>query len=348
MKKLLYSVGICLAATQIQAQVVNSTDLFIGEDAVVSIGQDVVNEGKITNNGKLHLQRNLNNNGAIASKGEMIFDGINKQTLRGEKAISASNVKLENDIRLENTLTVTDQMTFRRGVVESSNQSPLVFANNAKHAGASDFSHVRGVVQKEGNGSFEFPLGDGTNYRSFVAENNDGKVLLGEYIAKSPLNVSGEMQENVTAINDTEYWSIRSNDFASAKVSLASSSDMNEIAYLQRGTWEVKEDAKLTASQNGTLFTLGKSRNEKPAIGVWPNPTDGEFNLKLSGMNANENVTVSVTDQAGEIVLQKIGRVADLRKAYAVPSNLAAKELNIVVVRGDNQRPLYQKLFLNK
>jgi hypothetical protein len=348
MKKLLYSVGICLAAVQVQAQVVNSTDLYIGEDAVVSISQDVVNEGKITNNGKLYLQNNVNNNGAIASKGELVFNGINKQTVRGEKAISASQVKLENDIRLESPMTVTDQMTFRRGVVESSNQSPLVFANNAKHNGASDFSHVRGVVQKEGNGSFEFPLGDGTNYRSFVAEGN-GQTLLAEYIAKSPLNVSGEVQENVKAINETEHWSIRSTELnASTKVELASSSDMNEIAVLKRGTWEVSEDAKLNASQNGTLFTLARSGKEKPAIGVWPNPTDGEFNLKLSGLNSNELVTVSVTDQAGEIVLKKEGRVADLRKAYQVPSTLAAKELNIVVVRGDNQRPLYQKLFLNK
>jgi hypothetical protein len=348
MKKLLYSVGICLAAMQVQAQVVNSTDFYIGEDAVVSIGQDVINEGKITNNGKLHLQSNLNNNGAVASKGEIVFNGINKQTIRGEKAISASQIKLENDIRLESPLTVTEQMNFRRGVVESSNQSPLVFASNAKHDGASDYSHVRGVVQKEGNGSFEFPLGDGTNYRSFVAEGN-GQTLLAEYIAKSPLNISGELEESVKAINETEYWSLRSNELsANAKVSLTSNSDMNDVAFLKRGTWEVSEDAKLNATQTGTLFTMARGGKEKPAIGVWPNPTDGEFNLKLSGLNANEIVTVSVTDQAGEVVLKKEGRVADLRKAYQVPSNLAAKELNIVVVRNDNQRPLYQKLFLNK
>lgn len=348
MKKIIYSVGICLVATQIHAQVVNRTDFYIGEGAVVSFGQDVVNEGKITNNGKMHLQANINNNGAIASKGEVVFDGINKQTIRGEKEMALANVKLENDVRLETSLRVSEQMNFRRGVVESTNQAPIVFENGAKHSGASDYSHVRGVIKKEGAEAFEFPLGDGTNYRSFMTDDASNQTLIAEYVAKSPLNVSGVVQENVVAINESEYWSLRSDATASARVSISNSSDLSEIAFLKRGTWEVKEDATLSATNNGTLFTLARSRNERPAIGVWPNPSEGEFNLKLTGLKSDEMVTVNVTDQAGVVVLKKEGRVADLRRAYEVPSTLAAKELNIIVTRGDNQKPLYQKLFLNK
>ena len=61
MKRFIYSLGVCLLAGHVNAQFVNGTDFYVGEGAVVSFNTDVINEGKITNNGKVHFQKNLEN-----------------------------------------------------------------------------------------------------------------------------------------------------------------------------------------------------------------------------------------------------------------------------------------------
>ena len=93
---------------------------------------------------------------------------------------------------------------------------------------------------------------------------------------------------------------------------------------------------------------MARSRDIKPAIGVYPNPTEGEFFLKLSGMNENEMVTVDITNQDGSTIMHKEGYVKNLRKAYFLPETLPATELTVRVVREGSNKSLYQKMILNK
>lgn len=352
MKKIIYSLGICLLVGQAHAQFVNNTEFFVSEGAIVSFNTDVVNEGKITNNGKVHFQKNLENLNSITSTGTTVFDGNGIQLIKSEKELSFNQLQLDNDVRLETPVRVNGLLSFRRGVVESSAVNPLVFSADAKHSGASDFSHVRGVVKREGSEAFEFPLGDGTNFRAFaVARNSDSQVLTASYLYKSPLNISGEVSTNVETINENEYWSLKSESVkGSAQVSVNSQSGLEEIAYLKRGTWDVLEDSKLSAStdlKNGTLFTLARSRNIKAEIGVYPNPTQGEFFLKLGGMSDTEFITVDITNQDGTTIMHKEGMVKDLRKAYTLPEALPATELTVRAIR-EGSKSLVQKMILEK
>lgn len=353
MKKIIYSLGVCLVATQLHAQVVNNTDFFVSEGAVVSFNTDVVNEGKLTNNGKIHFQKNFDNLSSVKSAGTVVFDGSTPQVLKSAKELSFSQVLLDNDLKLETTLRIDESLSFRRGIIESSTKNPLVFAENGKYNGASDFSHVMGVVSKEGNESFEFPLGDGTNFRSFrVARTNENQKLTASYLYRSPLNVSEQVSDGVDALNQSEYWSLKSESLKSeALVSVSNKSDLDGIAFLDKGTWSMTEDANLSAATNlkdGTLFTLAKSKNIQPAIGVYPNPTEGEFFLKLSGLNENEMITVDITNQDGSKIMHKNGLVKDLRKAYTLPDNLPATELTVRVIRETSKKALTQKMILNK
>lgn len=354
MKKIIYSLGVCLVATQLQAQVFNGTDFYVSEGAVVSFNTDVVNEGKLTNNGKIHFQKNFDNLSSVKSSGVVVFDGSAPQVLRSSKELAFGQLFLDNDLKLETAVRIDESLSFRRGVIESSSQNPLVFGQNGKYNGASDFSHVKGVVTKEGNESFEFPLGDGTNFRSFrVARSNENQKLTASYSFRSPLNVSEQVSEGVDALNQSEFWSLRSElARGAAQVSVNGSSDLDGIAFLDKGTWSMTEDANLSAATNlkdGTLFTLARSRNIQANIGVYPNPTEGEFFLKLAGMNENEMITVDITNQDGSKIMHKEGFVRDLRKAYTLPENLPATELTVRVLReGSSKKALYQKMILNK
>jgi hypothetical protein len=352
MKKIVYSLGLCLLAGHINAQFVNSTNFYVSEGAVVSFNTDVINEGKITINGKVHFQKNLENLNAVQTLGVAVFDGNRTQLIKSKNELSFSQLMLENDVKLETPVRVNESVAFRRGVIETSSTNPLIFSSDAKHNGASDFSHVIGIVKKEGSEAFEFPLGDGTNLRSFnVARNDRSQVLSASYLYKSPLNISGQVSESVEKINENEYWTLKSeSEKGSAQVELSSKAGLEEVAYLKKGTWDVLEESKLSAStdlSNGTLFTLAKSRNIKAEIGVYPNPTESEYFLNLGGMNENEQIIVDVTNQNGSTVMHKEGMVKDLRKAYQLPENLPATELTIRVQRIGN-KPLTQKMILKK
>ena len=352
MKKIIYSIGVCLIAANADAQFVNSTDFYVSDGAVVSFNMDVVNEGKLTNEGKVHFQRNLENLNIIRSTGTAVFDGNSPQELKSKNELVFQNISLENDVKLGAIVRIEKNLDFRRGIIESSDKNPLIFAPEAAHSGMSDYSHIRGVVRKEGNNSFDFPLGDGSTLRTFnIAKNVNNQVLTAAYLFRSPLNISGQVSENLQSINENEYWSLKSESVkGSTKVEVNAQSGMEEIAYLNRGTWEVLEDSKLSAAtdlKNGTLFTLAKSRNIKADIGVYPNPTEGEFFLKLTGMNENEKIVVTIINQDGTTIMRKEGIVKDLRTTYELPEALVATELNVHVQR-ENNKSLVQKMILHK
>ncbi|WP_337041632.1 hypothetical protein [Emticicia sp. 17c] len=353
MKKIIYSLGVCLVATQLQAQVVSNAEFFVSEGAVVSFNTDVTNEGKFTNKGKVHFQKNFDNLSTVESSGTVVFDGNSPQILKSSKELTFGQLFLDNDLKLEAPLRINEGLSFRRGVLESSSSSPLVFSNGSRYSGASDFSHVKGVISKEGNEAFEFPLGDGTNFRSFsVARSNENQVLTASYLYRSPLNVSEQVSEGIDDINKNEYWSLKSESMkASAQVSFNNNSDLDGVAYLNRGTWAIAEGSELSSAtdlKSGTLFTLARSRNVQAAIGVYPNPTEGEFFLKLTGMDDTEKIVVDITNQDGGKIMHKEGTVRELRKAYLLPENLPATELTVRVMRENSKKVLFQKMILNK
>ena len=81
-------------------------------------------------------------------------------------------------------------------------------------------------------------------------------------------------------------------------------------------------------------------------IGIWPNPTQGEFNLKLTGMRDTDKITVDVTNQDGRVIMKMNGIVKELRKAYTLPSGLVTTNLTVRVINGTEA--MTQNLILNK
>lgn len=350
MKKVISTICVALCATAASAQVVSNTSFFVSEGAVVSIGQDFQNNGDFINEGAVHFQKDLINDGTINSQGNVILDGYAKQELKGTNAVVLANVALENDVELYNPLVVENEIRFNNGIVESSEKSPLVFAENANHTGASDVSHVVGSVRKLNADKFTFPLGDGSMFRAFEADGQKGN-LTASYVAQNPFEVSSQFAKGVDYINEYEYWTLRSdNDKQEASVTIEGSDFATDgIAYLNKGSWKINDGQgfdKYKGLNQGILFTSGKGRNIQKSIGVWPNPTQGEFNLKLGGMDDNDEIMVDVTNADGRVVIRASGMVKDLRKVYGLPISLVTTELTVRVLNGDER--LSEKLLLNR
>lgn len=343
MKKILLTLSVGMVATQLSAQFVNNGLVHISEGAVVSVGMKTVNNGEFSNQGNLELKNDLENNAKLVSNGNLTLNAEGGLAISGSKSVLAKNVQIGNDVQLKTPLEVTGLVEFNSGLVFSSDDAPLAFSANAQHKNASDFSHVVGAVKKSGNGSFEFPIGDAYSKKAFTVTDLEGGSLTANYIAENPLAVSSELDYDVERVNDFEYWAIKSESAApNVNVELAN----NEVVSLKSGVWEKKPKKGILLGSQEALFTSGKSKNFVKEIGVWPNPTSGEFNLKLSGMRDSDDILVDITNQDGTIVQSLKGKVSELRKAYRLPKNLATTNLKVRVINGDEV--LTQSLILNK
>lgn len=340
MKRVLLTLGMGVMVTQVSAQFVNNGSIHVSGGAIVSIGMDVTNNGTINNNGNLELKADLQNNADFNSAGLLSLKGDSPLSISGSKSVHASNVALDGDVLLRTPLEVGQSLEFSNGLVFTEGNGSVNFGPNASHRLASDFSHVVGTVKKTGSGAFEFPVGDSYSKKAFEVTDLNGRTVEGTYVANSPLDVSSELDYDVESINTQEYWAIKADNDTKVDVSLAN----NDVVSLNKGLWVNKSGVVL--SKSGSLFTSGKGKNFVKEIGVWPNPTSGEFNLKLSGMRDSDDITVDITNQDGTVVQSMKGKVSELRKAYRLPSGLVTTNLKVRVVNGDEV--LTQSLILNK
>ena len=349
MKKIIFTLSAALIAGSVSAQMVSSTQIFVSEGAVMSVGQDFQNKGQLTNNGKVHFRKNVSNDGQLQSEGLVVFDGFDKQTVSGTSDVVLSNATIENNVDLTTALLINKELNYNKGIVSSSENSPLVFASNAKYNGASDFSHSTGVVTKLDANNFEFPVGDGSTYRGVVANSSKRSALSAEYKSQNPTKFSKVLENGVDYVNENEYWVLKSSDENDiATVRLQGTYESN-VAFLKKNTWSMSENGvfdKNNGLEKGVMFTSGRGKYIKKDIGVWPNPTQGDFNLKLAGMNDNDDVSVDVTNQDGRVVLNMKGTVNELRRVYSLPGFLVTTELTVRVINGTEV--LTEKLILNR
>jgi hypothetical protein len=206
---------------------------------------DITLAGDWTNNGTFtHANRKVTFDGAATQE---ITDG-NPTTFYDLEINNGTNVIISEDA------TVTNVVTFTAGdFVTSRSVSPtyLILGTDASVSGVSAASHVNGPMQKLTNttGSFTFPVGDGTSYRSMaiVPSSTDATTWTAKYTKASygTLAVEGSLDH----VSSLEYWNLdRPSGSADATITLSwdanSAVDANftelVVAHYKTGTstWE--------------------------------------------------------------------------------------------------------------
>jgi len=103
---------------------------------------------------------------------------------------------------------VSKLMTFVTGLVTQN--ATLTILNGAAVSGATDNSHVNGVVTKVGTGAFTFPVGDATQYRPITISSPGSAtdVFTAQYIRANVGPSYPQTSRDVTlaTISDKEYW----------------------------------------------------------------------------------------------------------------------------------------------
>ncbi len=161
---------------------------------------------------------------------KVIFAGSSQQVINvAATALSPSAgesfafMEIDNPqgLEIDGRVEVKEELIFNEGIITSASGTPdgsqimsavnvLVLADDATVSGASDASHVTGILAKIGDEDFTFPVGDGTYLRPAALEGGSGASPTDEFrIEYFSMDPDGPFTaSNMIGVSDAEYWNI--------------------------------------------------------------------------------------------------------------------------------------------
>lgn len=360
MKKLSLILVGCFAAVAVQAQLVSSADVFVGSGVIVTVNTELSNTGNFRSEGDLHLRKGLTNQGQMALNGQVVMDGEGTQLIQSTQPITAGTLVMSQmgKVVLRAPLLVEQQLTLGDGIIENNELNVLSLADNAQVTGASNRSHVKGYLRKLGDDAFSFPVGNGNRLQAFAVSKPNGydEVQVG-YINQNPARLSSQRAMEIADLNTDSYWSVVSNNAAPRQVTVAAEANERQIVQLRNNEWQLTptttNENSLTSEtvlRGATYFTIGTQRAElaeKPDVSIYPNPSNGSFEVRLKGFMGEENISFDVIDLSGKSLMRQEGQVKDLKTKHALGSEVKSGSYILRVIRTDKNQVFNQKLSIN-
>ncbi|MBN8578653.1 MAG: gliding motility-associated C-terminal domain-containing protein [Cytophagales bacterium] len=144
-----------------------NTTLSITNGTTFTIGNALTNDGTLVNNGSILIGGQWVNNGTYTpGTGSITFNSTAPVQVINHNAQAFNRLTISGggtkqflaDIVINQELILTD------GILESSNNAKIEFGSGAIFSGGSDASHIKGTVQRTGQGTLVFPTGNGQAY----------------------------------------------------------------------------------------------------------------------------------------------------------------------------------------
>ncbi|MCX2679832.1 gliding motility-associated C-terminal domain-containing protein [Galbibacter sp. EGI 63066] len=207
------------------AQTVNVGELYVSPNTQFSTVSrfDNTPTGAFVNDGEAFIYSHFNNDGSVdftpGEQGYIRFEGTAVQQLSGGNISYFYDVLFDNassgvaSFELSSEISIDNEADFTRGIVKDDDFGGLVvFENDATHVNVDDGSHVDGLVQKNGDKAFDYPIGDKQffRYAAISAPDDGGDVFTGKYFYENP-NPNYPLANNtgvIELIDDQEYWTI--------------------------------------------------------------------------------------------------------------------------------------------
>lgn len=182
--------------------------------------------GQVQNNGNLRMHQgseiglfgDFSNEGTfINNLGTLHAVGPEAQTFKGNNPIQANNFtinKSDNALQVDNVFQIAREITFTNGLIltdrEDIETEFVDFLDGASHVGASNTSHIDGVIRKTGNKSFIFPTGDNAILRTIgiSAPDNVDDHFTAYYVENNPngLYSRASLDVGIDHVSGCEYW----------------------------------------------------------------------------------------------------------------------------------------------
>ncbi|RRJ90634.1 gliding motility-associated C-terminal domain-containing protein [Paenimyroides tangerinum] len=292
MRKIVNTISVFILGLQCQAQVneaVNRGLIYTKTGTQVSSNLNFTNEssGNFINNGEFHFYRNYKNEGLFSyssnsTSGYVVFEGKNDiiQKITGDSPsffydVLFNKPAIDYAFHLDNEIESSGIVNFYDGIVlvNKNNGGSFTFLDGANQTNASSKSFVDGLVTKEGNDSFKFPIGGSGNYRfaGISAPSNVVDQYIGQYFYENTDNLYPHKNKTgvINKINDKEYWIINKEIYSKNSVILTLSWDdqitpkdllVEDAKYLHVVRWDLSQnlwvdEGGIVDFQNKTVTT---------------------------------------------------------------------------------------------
>lgn len=230
-KHIIYS---CLWTHVVLAQE-SMNDRFVNEGEFIILDEEVISSylpfensptGNFENRGKIYYYSDFKNDNLfyssdLARNATVFFSSKDAQKniqISGQKPIEFQNVEFEHinsdlGFMLSNEISVKGNSNFISGIIEVIEKKGMfTFLNNSNALNASDLSHVRGAVEKQGSQNFVFPIGEGGFFRpAIISAPKDIQDLV---VAKYQLEDTPFFENHkstagaIKKLNNKEYWKL--------------------------------------------------------------------------------------------------------------------------------------------
>lgn len=259
--------AVLVAATPVavsNAQTIYNRDakITVAEKTALSVNGSVENQGTIVNNGQMKVAGAWINSGMYQpGTGQITFNSISKTVpqIIHHNGQTFTTVTLSGGSKkvLLSDLVITNGIHFDRGIVEAAGDARLIFGDRVQISGASDSSHVHGIVYQKGSGYKLFPLGNGVKYLPVELTDVEDPASMVGVQSLEFANVTLSKPSSLASISDKRYWYI---DVASG--SMPNSTIVlplrDESAFADPERVVVAESASLTDD----FTSIGRTVNE--------------------------------------------------------------------------------------
>lgn len=229
MKKIQLTAIVCLLHTFLCAQTTNVGELVILPGTQLSSVGAIDNKvtGDIINDGEVIAYSHFNNEGLVdfttgLTSGLTRFLGSNGfQEISGSSPFHFFDLEFDNNatqpaFRLSNEINLFGEAMFEDGIVDNDNYGgAFIFEDEAIHSNVNDNSHVDGLVRKNGDDYFVYPIGDAGFYR--YSAQSDPSLVTDAFSSKYFFSDSNTLYPHfsragvITLIDNAEYWRVDKN-----------------------------------------------------------------------------------------------------------------------------------------
>ncbi len=186
--------------------------LTISDDTQFSCAADIINYGSIFNSGTINLCNNWTNNGEFVSfAGTINFIGNQLQHVN-HNGYSFYNLCVDGaGIIIESDLSVSNILNLSRGHVRPLDDIQFRLAENAQVENASEVSHVKGRLIREGTGDMFYPIGSPQLYRPAWLHITDAENQIAGLEVLEP-NLISAAQNGITRVAQEAYWRLSAHE----------------------------------------------------------------------------------------------------------------------------------------
>lgn len=258
--------GMALAQTSNNIAV-NNGAMYILPNTLISTHSDFENStsGVVFNDGEFQFYKNYNNNGLFthssnATTGYTIFQGSEPQIIAGSQPSKHYDLLFNNNstayaFQLKNDFIIDGTVSFLNGIVKVNpdQEGAMLFTEKANHVNTSNKSYAEGMVEKEGNTPFVFPVGKQKLYRAagISAPKNVTDSFKAEYFLENSNAIHPHFNKTgvIRLIDDAEYWTVsRDNNQSHVILSLTWNEDTTPLALVSEAEnlrvirWDAKQN----------------------------------------------------------------------------------------------------------